>query len=242
MVRFGHGPNPRKDTRIQDWLSPCVLRQVSCRGPFGGTLELTSSDCAFDNGRERFQNTADGGQRKPVPIFCIAAAPCRSFGIGEMDKRISARRLFKQQRRRQGMNSRDYSELFRYLMEQYCLPQENLLFVEDISAWCEKHDIREADAQKPVKLLRDEAQGCTVLVKENLTEDILEGRLNELRMRGQIQTIASDRVDLLNSSQKKLAYLFLSEYAASLTDLADDELAADNWVFEEMKRLGFFRT
>jgi hypothetical protein len=79
-------------------------------------------------------------------------------------------------------------------------------------------------------------------VKEHLTEDILEGRLNALRMRGQIQNNATDRVDLLDSGQKKLAYLFLSEYAASLTDLADDELAADNWAFEEMKRLGFFRT
>ncbi|MGD0885127.1 MAG: hypothetical protein ABSA46_09700 [Thermodesulfovibrionales bacterium] len=140
------------------------------------------------------------------------------------------------------MNSRDYSELFRYLMDQYCLPQENLLFVEDISGWCVKHDICEADAQRPVKLVLDEAQGCRVLVKEHLTEDILEGRLNALRMRGQIQNNATDRVDLLDSGQKKLAYLFLSEYAASLTDLADDELAADNWAFEEMKRLGFFRT
>ncbi|HAM53203.1 MAG TPA: hypothetical protein DCP92_21820 [Nitrospiraceae bacterium] len=140
------------------------------------------------------------------------------------------------------MNSRDYYELFRYLMDQYCLPQENLLFVEDISDWCEKHDISESDAQRPLKLVSDEAHGCRMLVREDVTEDVLEERINALRVRGQIQNIAVDRADLLNSIQKKLAYLFLSEYATSLTDLGDDELAADNWAFEEMKRLGFFKT
>ena len=139
------------------------------------------------------------------------------------------------------MNSPDHYELLRFLMEQYCLPPENLLFVSDISTWCEEHGIPETDTQRPMKLIFDETHGCRILVRENVTENILEARINALRVRGQILNIAFDRADLLNSIQKKLAYLFLSEYASSLTDLGDDELAADNWAFEEMKRLGFFQ-
>ena len=48
-------------------------------------------------------------------------------------------------------------------------------------------------------------------------------------------------MDLLNSATKKIAYLFLKEYASSLPDLAYDELAADEWVFEQMDRIGMLR-
>jgi hypothetical protein len=45
---------------------------------------------------------------------------------------------------------------------------------------------------------------------------------------------------MLDTDKKKLAYLFLSEYATSLPDL-QDELLADNWVFGELERLGYFK-
>jgi hypothetical protein len=37
-----------------------------------------------------------------------------------------------------------------------------------------------------------------------------------------------------------MAFLFLSEYATSLPDLQEDKLIEDDWVFRELKRLGFF--
>ena len=41
--------------------------------------------------------------------------------------------------------------------------------------------------------------------------------------------------------QKNNGVFFLNEYATSLPDLQKDKLVEDDWVFIEMKRLGFFK-
>jgi|GEM_PF-514393 len=141
------------------------------------------------------------------------------------------------------MNSRDFFELFRYLMEQYCLFQEDIVFVENISEWCKKYGIPEPDRERPLKLiLKEEGSGCKMLIRENIPDSTIEARINALRIRGQLRNVAFDRADMLDSVQKKLAYLFLSEYSTSLPDIGDDELLADDWAFGEMERLGYFKT
>jgi hypothetical protein len=140
------------------------------------------------------------------------------------------------------MNTREYYELFRYLMEQRCLPQEDILFVEDISQWCAEQGIPETDMERPFKIVLKEPSGCKMLIREDLPERVVEERINALRVRNQIKSVAFDRADMLNSVRKKLAFLFLNEYTASLPDLAGDEQGADDWVFEEMERVGFFKT
>ena len=79
-----------------------------------------------------------------------------------------------------------------------------------------------------------------MVIREYVSDKIMEERINALRIRGQLKSVAFDGADLLNSNEKKLAYLFLSEYATSLPDI-QDELLADNWAFDEMERLGFFK-
>jgi hypothetical protein len=37
------------------------------------------------------------------------------------------------------MNTREYYELFRYLMGECCLAPESLLFVESVAGWCREH-------------------------------------------------------------------------------------------------------
>jgi len=66
-------------------------------------------------------------------------------------------------------------------------------------------------------------------------------RINALSVRSALLNVASNKADMLNSDRKKLAYLFLSEYAATLPDLESDEILADNWVFDEMEKMGFFK-
>ncbi len=138
------------------------------------------------------------------------------------------------------MNTRDYYELFRYLMEQHCLLQEDILFVENIAEWCKEHGIPEPDNEKPLKLILKTPAGCKMLIREDIPERVIEGRLNALRIRGQVQNAAFDRAELLESDQKKLAYLFLSEYASSLPDISD-ELDADNWAFKQLEGLEFLK-
>lgn len=139
------------------------------------------------------------------------------------------------------MITRDYFELFRYLMEQRCLMQEDLVFVEDISAWCREQGINEPDRYRPFSLVSKDEGGCRILVREDIPDGVIEQRINAMRIRGQLRNVAFDRADMLNSAQKKLAYLFLSEYALSLPEIGSEELLADDWVFEEMERMGFFK-
>jgi hypothetical protein len=139
------------------------------------------------------------------------------------------------------MNLREYDGLFRYLMQQRCLREEDILYVENIADWCRQHGIPETDKEKPLKVIAAEGQGCRMLIREVSSEEVIEERINAMRIRGQLLNVAADRADTLDSIQKKLAYLFLSEYARSLPEIGDD-LPADNWAFEEMERLGYFKT
>ncbi len=139
------------------------------------------------------------------------------------------------------MNARDYYELFRYLMEQYCLLQEDIVFVDDIAAWCREHGVPENDREKPMKLILKADTGCKMLIKEDLTDKIIGERINAMRIRNQLRNLAFDRADLLDSAPNKLAFLFLSEYVTSLPGVGSDDLPADDWVFSEMERLGYFK-
>jgi hypothetical protein len=138
------------------------------------------------------------------------------------------------------MNTREHYELFRYLMERHCLFPEDIAFVENIADWCRENGIPETDGERPLKIVSKEGSGCRILIKENISEKTMNERINALRVRSQLKNVAFDRADLLDSDRKKLAYLFLSEFALSLPDVQDDFLA-DNWSFDEMERLGFFK-
>lgn len=138
------------------------------------------------------------------------------------------------------MDTRENYELFRYLMQKYCMFPEDLVFVENISDWCREKGIPEPDRERPLRLISKGESGCKMLIKESISSDAVRERLNASRIRSQLQNAAFDRADLLDTDKKKLAYLFLSEYANSLPDL-QDELLADNWVFGELERLGYFK-
>lgn len=138
------------------------------------------------------------------------------------------------------MNTREYHELFRYLMEQRCLLPESVVFVEDIVDWCKENDVPETDREMPFKLVA-RGKGCLMLIREEVPERVIVERIRAMTIRDQVDNAAVDREEKLDSIQKKLAYLFLREYAVSLPDVGTDEILADNWTFGEMERLGYFR-
>lgn len=87
------------------------------------------------------------------------------------------------------MNTREHFELFRYLMEQYCLLQEDLIFVDDIASWCRDNGIPEPDKERPFKLILKDGTGCKMLIRESITDEIIEQRINALRVRSQIRNV-----------------------------------------------------
>jgi hypothetical protein len=138
------------------------------------------------------------------------------------------------------MFTRDHEWYFRHLAEHVFMKPVDVLFVQDVAHWCRKHGIPENDMRKPLKLVAGNGSGPRLLIAEMIADEVLEERITALRIRSQLKSVGYDRADLLNSDMKKLAYLLLKEYAAALPELADDEPAADTWVFEQMDRIGMF--
>ena len=101
--------------------------------------------------------------------------------------------------------------------------------------------MKERDKERPLKLVPGNGAGPHMLIASMIPDEIIEERLNALRMRSQLKSVAFDRTDLLNSATRKLSYLFLKEYASSIKELAGDELASDEWVFEQMDLLGMLK-
>jgi hypothetical protein len=135
---------------------------------------------------------------------------------------------------------RDYEWYVRHLTEHVHMKPEDIVIVEDIAAWCTEHGMQERDRDKPLKLVSGNGAGSHMLIAAMIPDQVIKERINALRMRSQLKSVVFDRVDRLNSATKKLSYLFLKEYASSIPDLAGDELASDNWVFEQMERFGMF--
>lgn len=139
------------------------------------------------------------------------------------------------------MNSREHHELFRFLMQQHCLFERDIMYVESVADWCRDNGIDEPDAEKPLRLVLGEDSGCRLIVREELPEGVVEERIKALRIRGTMLNVAFDRTESLDTDRKKLACLFLCEYARTIPDINGDELLADNWAFESMSALGFFK-
>jgi hypothetical protein len=139
------------------------------------------------------------------------------------------------------MKATKYYELFQYLMEQCSLLLEDIVFVSDISEWCADHGIHEHDKETPFKLISEDGKRLRMLIREHISDTVIHERINALWVRSQLISIAFDKADLLDSDRKIMAFLFLSEYATNLPDLQKDKLIEDDWVFSEMKRLGFLK-
>jgi hypothetical protein len=170
----------------------------------------------------------EGILRKPADSYTKRAAP-------------QLERLTVYQERGYGrMFVRDYEWYIRHLAEHVHMNPWDVVIVENVAEWCEEHGLPERDGNKPLKLVSGNGAGTRMLIAEMILDEVIEERVNALRIRSQLKSVGFDRAELLNSRTKKLAYLFLKEYASSIQELANDELAADDWVFEQMNQLGMF--
>jgi hypothetical protein len=139
------------------------------------------------------------------------------------------------------MNLRDQEEHIKDLLKEYCLFLVEPLFVDNVAQWCKDNGFDEPDRDVPIKLVVSEEKGCKLVIREFVPEEVIADRLKAMGLRGSLQDVASDREAMLNSEKKKVAYIFLHEYASNLPENEDDELLMDNWAFDEMERLGYFR-
>jgi hypothetical protein len=134
------------------------------------------------------------------------------------------------------MTTKDYEWYIMHLTEHAGMTFTEVLFVDDVAAWCRENGIEERDKQKPLKIVTKD--GVRLLIGRTVPDQVLEERINATRIRSQLTNVGRDRTDLLDSPQKKLAYLFLKELSSSNDELAYDELAADEWIFGQLHRIG----
>jgi hypothetical protein len=136
---------------------------------------------------------------------------------------------------------KDYEWYIRHLAGHLDMKESDLVIVENVAGWCREHGIKEKDEQKPVKLVSANGTGRRILVANMIPDQVIEERVNAARIRGQLMSVRNDWTEKLNSPTRKIAYLFLKEYASTLPELAYDDLAADEWIFEQMERIGVFK-
>jgi hypothetical protein len=139
------------------------------------------------------------------------------------------------------VNARDFEDVLRQTMDNYCSDPQNIIYTENIAEWCAKEGISEPDSERPVKIISKGEAGCRMIVRDYIPGSVIEERINAMGIRGQVENVAIDRPGRLNSDEKKIVFLFLSEYALGLPDIDDNELLADDWAFDEMEKLGFFK-
>jgi hypothetical protein len=138
------------------------------------------------------------------------------------------------------MDTRDHRDVIRSLMEHYCMDPGGVVYAESVYEWCAREGVDEPDRQKPLRLITRAGERCRMVVMERIPDAVVEERVRAMGVRGALQNAALDRAAMLNSDKKRLAYLFISEYATSMPDIEGDPLLIDNWAFDEMKKLGFF--
>jgi len=138
------------------------------------------------------------------------------------------------------MNTKDHEELIKEMISSYCLLSTNLAFVDSVHDWCAANGVEEPDRHKPLRFILQDDKACTMVINEILPGKVVNDRINALSVRSALVNVANNRADMLDSERKKLAYLILSEYATTV-QTPEDELLADQWVFDEMTRKGFFR-
>ncbi len=134
------------------------------------------------------------------------------------------------------MFTKDYEWYIRHLTEHAGMKFSEVLFVDNIASWCRGNGIDEADEHKPLKIVTGD--GVRLLIENMIPDHILEERINATRIRSQLKSVNQDRADLLNSAEKKLAYLFVKELSLTNSDLAYDDLAADEWIYGQLYRIG----
>ena len=135
---------------------------------------------------------------------------------------------------------RDYEWYVRHLAEHLNMKESDLVIVESVINWCREHGVKENDEQKPVKLVPANGSGKRMLVATVIPDQVIEERINAARIRSQLKSVVYDWTEQLNSPTRKIAYLFLKEYASAIPELAYDDLAADEWIFEQLGRIGVF--
>ncbi len=138
------------------------------------------------------------------------------------------------------MYARDHGEALSGLLQKYCGDSAEIEYTDDMARWCEANGLKFRDDHAPMRLA-DSGDGAVRLgIIEIIPRASVDERIKALSIRWSLQNVAHNLADRLDSDKKKLAYLLLKEFSSNNSEL-DDELAADNWIYAELRKHGLFK-
>jgi hypothetical protein len=134
---------------------------------------------------------------------------------------------------------RDYEVLLVNLGGQYFV--KDIQFVPDLMTWVRENDLDLDEPFSPMKLLANSDNTLSMILQREISDDMLNNVIKNLGIRWSLRDNVTDIDSKLNSIKKKLVYCYLKERARTMKDVGGDEQVEDQWVFDEMETLGFFK-
>ncbi len=134
----------------------------------------------------------------------------------------------------------DFDDRLRSLGREFFI--FDIQYVPDITAWANQKNVPLEEPGQPMKLITDDNNRLVMVVKSEISDQLLDGIINGLSVRWTVRDVAADIAKRLNSVEKRLAFCFLKEYVRTKKDLDGDDLLEDEWAINEMEKLGFFRS
>ncbi|RJQ22405.1 MAG: hypothetical protein C4560_02450 [Nitrospiraceae bacterium] len=133
---------------------------------------------------------------------------------------------------------RDYEETLKRLGTEYFI--HNLQSVPNLMSWVRDNGKDLGEPHHPMKLVAAD-NSLTMIMQSEIDDESLNDVIRNLGLRWSIKDNSADINKKLDDTTKRLVYCFLKEYARTLRNVGGDELLEDQWVFDEMDDLGFFK-
>jgi hypothetical protein len=92
-----------------------------------------------------------------------------------------------------------------------------------------------------MKLVAKTDDKLSMIVQSEISDEMLSAVIKNLSMRWSVKDNVTEIDKKFSNIKKRLAYCFLKEYARALKKVDGGEIAEDEWVFDEMEYLGFFK-
>jgi len=134
--------------------------------------------------------------------------------------------------------TKDFDPVLRNLGRELFI--SDIHYVNDVVSWAKKNKVTLSEPGQPMKLIVEDGR-LVMLVRQEISDDLLNGIINGLSVRWTVKDVATDIANRIGGSEKRLVWYFLKEYARTKEDLAGDELLEDQWAITEMENLGFFK-
>lgn len=134
--------------------------------------------------------------------------------------------------------AQEYDDMLRNLGKEYFIA--DIRYISDLGAWAKQNNIGLDEPAQPMKLVTTGDDQLVMIVQSEIDEDVLHRIITGLDIRWQVVDNRANLLFQFDTVEKRLAYVFLKEYARTKRNLVEDERLEDEWALDQMEKLGVF--